>query len=109
MGVKVSVFDCDGALTYRCVYVERGGKPNSLTHKEKKPDRRGADQLVNQNLLGHSFQGSASVESVQPLVPVMHAGTQCRTHCKHATFRDKKELSINVIPFIQSTKVHLKL
>lgn len=82
------VCDCDAALTYRCVYVERGGKPNSLTHKEKKPDGRGADQLVNQNLLAHSSHGSASVESVQPLVPEMHAGTQCSTHCKHATFGD---------------------
>lgn len=93
MGVKVSVCDCDAALTYS-VCVERGGKPNSLTHKEKKPDRRGADQLVNQNLLGHSFNGSASVESVQPLVPVMHAGTQSNTHCKHATLGDKKNQAL---------------
>lgn len=90
MGVKVSVCDCDDNLTYRCVYVERGRKLNSLTHKEKKPDGGGADQLVNQNLFGHSFYGSASVESVDPLVPVMHTGTQCSTHCKHATFGVKK-------------------
>lgn len=95
---------CDTALTYRCVYAERGGKPNILTYKKKTTDRRGANQLVNQNLLGHSFHGSAHVESVQPVVPVVHTGTQCSTHSKHATFRDKKEVSINVNSFYSEHK-----
>lgn len=84
---------------YRCVYTDRGGKPNILTHKKTKSDRRGADQLVNQNLLGHSFYGPASVESVQPMVPVMHTGTQGGTHYKHATFRNKKR-ALTLIPVI---------
>lgn len=107
MGVKESVCDCDTALTYRCVYTDRGGKPNILTHEKTKPDHRGADQLVNQNLLGHNFYGPASVESVQPMVPVMHTGTQGGTHCKHATFRNKKR-ALTWIPVIQAVKVDVK-
>lgn len=84
--------------THTCVHREgeTGGKTKLLlTYKKTQPDHRWTDQLVNQNLLGHGFHGSARVESVQPLVPVVHAGTQGNTHSKHGTFRNKKEISIN--------------
>lgn len=94
MGVNASVCDCDTVPTHRCVYKEkgeRGGKKKiPLTYEKTKPDRRRSNQLVYQDLLGHDINGSARVESVQPLVPVVHTGSQGGTHSKHAAFRNKK-------------------
>lgn len=87
---------------HRSAYKKRGEKTEiPLTYKKTKPDGRWSDQLVNQNLLGHGFHGLARVGSVQPLVPVVHTGTQSGAHSKHATFRDTEERSIHVNHSIQ--------
>lgn len=97
MGVKASVCDCDTGPTHRSVYKERAGKTKiPLTYKKKKPHCRRSDQLIKENLLSHDSYGLARVESVQPLVPVVHTGTHGRPHDKHAPFKDKKQRSIHV-------------